>query len=90
MFKKKETFIILWMTFLTVVAWIGLSIYHIWATSTIKDIDAASIIPIIPKFDTNTINKLKTREIIEPVYQFIDTAQENTATFSAQSVPGEP
>lgn len=69
MFKQKETLIILWLTFLTVVVWIGLSIYHIWATSTISDIDAASIVPINPEFDINTINKLKNREDIEPLYQ---------------------
>lgn len=94
MFKQKETLFILWMTFLTVVVWIGLSIYHIWVTSTISDIDAASIIPINPKFDTVTINKLKTRQTVEPIYQFSETTQEDTATPAAQTpvpqVSGEP
>lgn len=85
MFKQKETLFILWLTFLTVVAWIGFNIYHIMATSTINDIDAASIIPITPKFDMDTINKLKTREIVEPVYQFIGTTQDNTATSSSET-----
>lgn len=84
MFKQKETLIILWMTFLTVVVWIGLSIYHIWVTSTISDIDAASILPINPKFDNATINKLKTREIIEPLYQFNEISEENEASSQAQ------
>ncbi len=87
MFKQKETLIILWMTFLAVVVWIGLSIYHIWVTSTISDIDAASIIPINPKFDTATINKLKTREIIKPLYQFNEFSQENAASREAQILP---
>lgn len=84
----------MWMTFITVVVWIGLSIYHIWVTSTISDIDATSILPINPEFDTVTINKLKTREIIEPIYQFNETIQENTASPAAQTpspqVSGEP
>jgi hypothetical protein len=85
MFKQKETLIILWMTFVTVVAWVSLNIYHIWVTSTISNIDAASILPIDPKFDTNIIDKLKTREIVEPLYQFNVTSQENAASQEAQA-----
>lgn len=89
MFKQKETLIILWMTFITVVLWIGLSIYHIWATSTIENIDASAIIPINAKFDNVTINKLKTREKIEPLYQFNELGQENVASGEAGASPSK-
>jgi hypothetical protein len=83
MLKRRDVLIILWMTFITVVAWIGFSIYHISVTSTIKDIDASAIAPIDPNFDMGTINKLKSREKVEPVYQFSETTAENVATPSA-------
>lgn len=87
MFKQKETLIILWLTFFTVVAWISLNIYHIWATSQISDIDASAITPIDPTFDTNTINKLKAREAIEPLYQLEESPEDNTASQEAQLTP---
>lgn len=83
MFKQKETLVILWMTFFTVVVWIGLSIYHIWATSTIDSIDASAIVPINPRFDTTTLNKLKNREVVEPLYEF------NTSAFPVSPTPDE-
>lgn len=94
MFKQKETLIILWLTFITVVVWIATTIYHISVTSTIADTDASAIVPIDPRFDTITINKLKTRKIIDPVYQFSESSDEDTASPSAQipvpEVSGEP
>lgn len=86
MTKQKETLVILWLTFLTVVAWVSFSIYHIWVTSTISEIDAQAITPIDPKFNTATIDKLKSREVIEPLYQFNEKVKENTATPSAEAI----
>ena len=55
MFKRKETLIVLWLTFITVVSWIGFSIYHIIVTSTISEELQLQITPIDPNFDTDTI-----------------------------------
>jgi hypothetical protein len=68
MFKRKDVIVTLWMTFLTVVAWIGFGIYHIWTTSTISEIDISAISPINPNFDTSVINSLKSRENVAPLY----------------------
>ncbi|MBU4098195.1 hypothetical protein KJ980_00940 [Patescibacteria group bacterium] len=91
MFKQKETLIILWLTFITVVAWISLSIFHIWVTSTISDIDTLAIEEINPAFDMNTINKLKAREIVVPIYQYKETIRENIATPAGETpIPQAP
>lgn len=87
MFKRKETIIILWMTFVTVAAWIVLSIYHIWVNSTISPIDASAIAPIDPKFDMNTINKLRMRERVEPLYQFNESSEGKEASKEAEISP---
>lgn len=90
MSKQKETLIILWLTFITVVSWIGLGIFHIWVTPMISDIDASAIESINPVFDMSIINKFKTREKVEPFYQFNEYSQENTASQEAQITPQTP
>lgn len=82
MFKRKDVLIILWMTFLTVAAWIGFSIYHIVVTSTISEELQLQITAIDPNFDMDTINKLKGREKIEPLYQFNETLASASASTS--------
>lgn len=87
MFKRKDVIATLWMTFLTVVAWIGFSIYHIWITSTISAIDVSTISPISPDFDTNVINTLKSRETITPLYNFTGKVAPETASLAAKTLP---
>jgi hypothetical protein len=80
---KRDMLIILLMTFITIAAWIGFNIYHIIVTSTISEELQAQITAINPNFDLDTINKLKSRKSIEPLYQITDTAPKVTATPSA-------
>lgn len=64
--KQRDIFLIAVFTFLVVVAWIGFSLYHVQATSTISPTLKERIAPIEPRFDTSTINMLKTeREAIK-------------------------
>jgi hypothetical protein len=70
MFKRKDVIFILWLTFITVVAWIGFNIYHITATSTISEELQLQIMPIDPSFDSKTIDKLKSRDRVDPLYEF--------------------
>lgn len=71
--------------FVMVVLWIVFNLYHKWVTTTISPDLQMQIIPIAPKFDVDTINKLKTREQIEPIFELSDTpqasspAEENTS-----------
>ncbi len=81
MFKRRGVLLVLWLTFITVVAWIGFHIYHITVTSTISEELQLQIIPIDPNFDMDTINRLKGRVKVEPLYQF----NENTASASPLS-----
>ncbi len=83
MFKRKDSLVILWLTFITVIAWIGFNIYHISVTSTISEELNKQIIPIDPNFDMNTITKLSGREKIEPLYEFNDNFSGNSATGAA-------
>jgi len=67
--KKNDILLILIPLSLFVLTWIGFSVYHNIVTSTISQPLSVQIIPIIPTFDTNTINNLKTRENIPPIYE---------------------
>lgn len=67
--KKNDILLILVPTFLFVVAWIGFSIYDNIVTSTISGSLNMQIIPINPNFDTATINNLKKRNNVTPLYQ---------------------
>ena len=55
--------------FAIVVAWIAFNLYHTYVTTTISEDLQMQIIPIGPKFDTETIDALKSREKINPLFQ---------------------
>lgn len=74
--KKQDILFILISSFVVVVAWIAFNIYHIWATSTISPTTQQQLTPIDPKFDPATLQDLKTRENINPLY----TTQQSAST----------
>jgi hypothetical protein len=76
--KQKDTLIIVLLLFFFVLIWIGEGIYRSVVSSTISEDVAQAISPISPNFDTKTIEKLKTREKIEPIYA-TPSASPNTA-----------
>lgn len=49
--------------------WIGFSLYHNSVMSTIPQGLSIQIVPIQPKFDTETLENLKKREKIEPILE---------------------
>lgn len=53
---------------LIVFVWVGSNIYNVYVTSTIDDTLKLQIIPIQGKFDVEAIEKLKSREAIQPDY----------------------
>lgn len=73
--KKKDILIILISVFIFVIFWIGFNIYHNSAKSTISESINLQIAPISPNFDTKTIENLKKRQNITPIYQ-INSAPE--------------
>lgn len=66
--KKNDILIILIPTFIFVLVWIGFSIYHSIVASTISETVNMQIAPISPNFDTKTIDSLKGRQSILPIY----------------------
>ncbi len=67
--KQKDILIILALLFIFVIAWIGGNIYHSIVSSTISETTSQNISPIIPTFDTKTVNKLKLRQKINPSFE---------------------
>jgi hypothetical protein len=84
---EKDLLVLSISIFVVVVLWIGFNIYHAWATSTISEDLQLQIIPIEGKFDTQTLNKLKTRKKIEPIFELSGQSFQNPATPSAQISP---
>jgi len=87
--KQRDILFLVVSTFVLILAWIGFSIYHNLVSSTITGPVEEKIIPINPTFDTRTIDALKERKKIEPLFQTKiketteSTAIENTSTNSA-------
>ncbi len=67
--KQRDVLFLVISTFVLIVAWIGFSIYHNLVSSTITRLVEEKIVPINPTFDTITIDKLKERKNIEPIFQ---------------------
>jgi hypothetical protein len=80
--KKNDILLILIPLFLFVISWIGFSIYHNIVTSTISQPLSVQITPINPTFDTSTIDSLKNREKITPVYE-LDSQVQNVTTIAS-------
>ena len=67
--KKKDLVTLLSSIFVFVFIWIGFNIYHNSTFSTIAPLVSAKLSPISPSFDTKTIDKLKKRQNVTPVFQ---------------------
>lgn len=84
--KHKEIIFILASMFILVIAWIVFNIYHNSATSTIPESVVMQIAPITPAFDLATIEKLKSRNKIEPVLEIQKNPQEEESAGNARVV----
>lgn len=82
--KQKDILLLVVPTFILVVAWIVFSIYHNWGTSTISETLNIQITPIEGKFDKETIDNLKRREKVLPVFEATEEASINVATEEAK------
>ena len=81
--KKRDTLLLLISGFILVVAWVGFSIYHSFATSTVSEPLGKQIQPIPASFDTKSIQELKKRKQI-----VLDLSSlENSASNSSQPTP---
>lgn len=55
--------------FVVVAVWVATNIYHANVTSTIEPDLQTQIVPINPTFDESTIQKIKSRKKILPVFE---------------------
>ncbi len=85
--KKNDILLILVPSFIFALAWIGFSVYHSFVSSTISESLNEQIIPIRPDFDTKTINAIKQRESITPVYQLEPSSIAQIASRSSTVTP---
>jgi hypothetical protein len=67
--KQKDFFMILIPSFVVIVFWIGLTIYHNSVSSTIPPALNIQIRPINPNFDSKVITELKKRKEITPMFE---------------------
>ncbi len=82
--KQKDILYIAISAFFLTALWVGFNLYHAWATSTISPDLQIQITPIAPDFDTQTLDKLKSRQAIQPVYEL-----KNTESASPTPSPSE-
>lgn len=89
--KQRDLLLLLISTFILVVFWIGFSIYHKSVTSTISETLSTQIAPINPNFDSKTIEKIKKRKVIVPIYEFSkNQEEEESSTQSSEISPESP
>ncbi len=81
--KKRDILLLLTSAFILVIAWVGFSIYHNLATSTVSDPVGQQIRPIPASFDTESISQLKRRKKVLLDFKELET----TATNSSQASP---
>lgn len=70
--------------FAIVVAWIAFSLYHSYVTTTISESLQMQIISIAPTFDTATIDALKSREQIKPLFELASEQQASSPALLEQ------
>jgi hypothetical protein len=83
---QKDILYIAISSFILVVIWIGFSIYHAYVDSTIEPDLQIQIEPIEPTFDKETINNIRNRQGVLPVYE-LDAQQAETASPEAELTP---
>ena len=83
--KQREILLLSLSVFVIIVFWIGFSVYHNLATSQIPETTAERIEPISGTFDRQTIENLKNKEQVEPIFE----TQISTESAVEQPIPEE-
>ena len=80
--KQRDILFLSISVFAVIVFWIGFNIAHNLDKSRISAPIQENIIPISPDFDTKTIEAIKSRQKVEPLYE-----TEVSSASSSQSIP---
>lgn len=83
--KKKDILFILISGSVLILAWIIFNIYHNSKSTTISETTNIQIAPIDPSFNTKTIEEIKKRKNIQPIYENKKN-QNLTSTNSASAI----
>jgi len=84
--KRNDFIFLLVSTAIMIFAWIIFNVIHISKTSTVTDVLNQQIESIQPNFDTKTIEILKQRQRVNPLYQL----QNPQASQAAVSITPSP
>ncbi len=85
--KQKDFLIILVPAFILTILWVIFSVYHNYVTSTIKDPLTFQTIPIDGKFDKLTIESIKNRQRVDPLYELIILPSTDSPTNEEEILP---
>ncbi|PIP74290.1 MAG: hypothetical protein CO135_00710 [Candidatus Levybacteria bacterium CG_4_9_14_3_um_filter_35_16] len=88
--KQKDLFMILIPSFVIVVFWIGLTIYHNSISSTIPPALNIQIKPIDPSFNTKAIAELKRRKEIIPMFEMTEIEKLQSSSSAIPILPSIP
>jgi len=75
--------------FVIVVIWIGTNLYHAFVTSTITETQNIQVTPIDPHFDREVLEKLKSRTVVDPLFE-ADSITASTHAIPSPSVSIRP
>ncbi|QQG40866.1 MAG: hypothetical protein HYV37_00900 [Candidatus Levyibacteriota bacterium] len=67
--NRKDLLFLMISGFIIAVVWITFNIYHNAKTSTIPEATSIQIAPISPSFDTKTIDEVRKRKKVSPVFE---------------------
>ncbi|MCL5433166.1 MAG: hypothetical protein M1524_03600 [Patescibacteria group bacterium] len=84
--KRREIIILLVSSVVVVLFWIIFNVYHNAVTSTIPETISVQISTISPNFDTKTIDMLKKRQQITPVFEFKKGLSENSSATNSSAI----
>ena len=85
--KKNDILILLIPSMLIVILWVVFSVYHNYVTSTIPENLNTQILSISPNFDLKTIENLKKRDVVIPIYQLTAPATQADTDIEPISTP---
>lgn len=84
--NKKDFLLLLISTFIIVLAWIIFNVYHSSVKSTIPEKLSIQIVNIDPNFDVETLEKLKKRKKVVPVFEFQEEATASSEELKTENL----
>lgn len=87
--RQNDLLILVISIFIIALIWIGTNLYHAFVTSTITETQNIQVSPIEPNFDREVLEKLKSRTVVDPLFE-ADSIAASTPATPTPSVTGRP